>query len=106
MTNLTIRVDFDSGESLGPGKVRLLEAVVETGSIRKAADRCSMSFRQAWLLLHALDVMFTEPVTETVRGGAKGGGTRLTPLGELVVRNYRDAEQAAGNAARSPLAAL
>jgi molybdate transport system regulatory protein len=100
MTNLTIRLDFDSGESLGPGKVRLLEAVSETGSIRRAAKLCGMSFRQAWLLLQAVEEMFGTPLTETVRGGVRGGGTRLTPLGVRVASSYRKLEQAAAEAAK------
>jgi molybdate transport system regulatory protein len=106
MTNLTIRVDFDSGESLGPGKVRLLEAVAETGSIRKAARLCGMSFRQAWLLLKAVEDMFGVSLTETLRGGVRGGGTRLTPAGTLIVKGYRRLERAAEQAAKIEMAAL
>ncbi len=106
MASLTIRVDFDSGESLGPGKVRLLESVSETGSIRKAAKLCGMSFRQAWLLLQAVETMFGAPLTETVRGGIQGGGTRLTPAGVLIVRTYRRLEQAAELAAKPEVAAI
>ena len=58
MTRLTIRIDFDDGSALGPGKVRLLELVAETGSIRKAAAGMKMSYRKAWLLLKALEETF------------------------------------------------
>ena len=54
MTRLTIRIDFADGTALGPGKVRLLELVADTGSIRKAAVGMKMSYRKAWLLLKAL----------------------------------------------------
>ena len=40
MPRLMIRIDFDDGSALGPGKIRLLELVAETGSIRKAAAVC------------------------------------------------------------------
>ncbi len=36
MARLTLRIDLDTG-SVGPGKIRLLEQVAATGSIRKAA---------------------------------------------------------------------
>jgi molybdenum-dependent DNA-binding transcriptional regulator ModE len=34
---LTVRVDFGSGRALGPGKVRLLEAIGETARSRAPA---------------------------------------------------------------------
>lgn len=106
MTRLTIRVDFASGASIGPGKVQLLEAVEQTGSIRQAAASAGMSFRQAWLLLQAVEDLFGEPVIEAVRGGTRGGGAKLTPLGHQVVKHYRAVEQAATRAAGTDLAAL
>jgi len=58
MARLTIRIDFGNGMALGPGKVRLLELVGETGSIRKAAAGMKMSYRRAWLLLQSLAETF------------------------------------------------
>lgn len=106
MARLTIRVDFDSGDSLGPGKVSLLEAVARTGSIRKAAQETGMSFRQAWLLLKAIEEMVGRPVIATLRGGSHGGGARLTALGEVVVASYRRLEKGAAQGAREELLCL
>jgi molybdate transport system regulatory protein len=105
-TRLTIRIDFANGGALGPGKVRLLELVGETGSIRKAAAGMKMSYRRAWLLLKALGETFGEPLVATATGGKEGGGARLTALGNDVVRRYRALEKAAGRAAGSEVAAL
>src|SRR6185503_15064526 len=77
MTRLTVRLDFDDGSALGPGKVRLLELVEETGSIRKSAAAMKMSYRQAWLLLKALEETFGRPLVATVTGGRAGGGAKL-----------------------------
>lgn len=106
MTRLTIRIDFADGTALGPGKVRLLELVAQTGSIRKAAAGMKMSYRKAWLLLKALKDTFGEPLVETTTGGRAGGGARLTPLGRFVVARYRGLEAAAVRAGAAPLAAL
>jgi molybdate transport system regulatory protein len=106
MTRLTIRIDFDNGSALGPGKVRLLELVGETGSIRKAAAGMKMSYRRAWLLLKALDAAFGEPLVATVTGGKAGGGARLTPLGQHAVTAYRSLEKASARAGERHLAAL
>jgi molybdate transport system regulatory protein len=105
-TRLTIRIDFDSGAALGPGKVRLLELIGETGSIRKAAAGMKMSYRQGWLLLQALAEAFGEPLATTATGGRAGGGARLTPKGEAVVRRYRRLESAAARAVATDLGAL
>jgi molybdate transport system regulatory protein len=106
MTRLTIRVDFANGAALGPGKIRLLELVAETGSIRKAAAGMKMSYRQAWLLLKALKETFGEALVETATGGKAGGGARLTPLGRFVVKRYRTLEKVATKSATPSMVAL
>jgi molybdate transport system regulatory protein len=95
MAKLTIRIDFDDGSALGPGKVRLLELIADTGSIRKAAASMKMSYRKAWLLLQALEGTFGRPLVETATGGAQGGGASLTALGKTVVTRYRNLGQEA-----------
>jgi len=103
---LTLRLDLGAGRRLGHGKVRLLELVDETGSIRKAAGQMKMSYRRGWLLLKALDGTFGEALVETATGGRAGGGARLTLAGRLVVKQYRGVEKAATKAAARNLAAL
>jgi molybdate transport system regulatory protein len=95
MVRLTIRIDFDDGSALGPGKVRLLELIAEKGSIRKAAAGMKMSYRKAWLLLKALEETFGQPLVKTATGGARGGGASLTTLGKTVVTRYREIGQEA-----------
>lgn len=106
MARLTIRIDFSNGSALGPGKIRLLELVAETGSIRKAASQMKMSYRQAWLLLKALSDAFGEALVATATGGRSGGGARLTALGERVVSLYRSVEKRAEKAASGDISAL
>jgi molybdate transport system regulatory protein len=106
MTRLTIRIDFGNGMALGPGKVRLLELVDESGSIREAARKMRMSYRQAWLLLHSLAETFGDPLVETSTGGRAGGGARLTATGRLVVTSYRALERAAAKAGGHQMAVL
>lgn len=103
---LFIRVDFDGQGVLGPGKVRLMEAIAETGSITAAGRRLGMSYRRAWLLIDALNHLFRTPLVEAQRGGEKGGGAALTPLGEEVLARYRALERDALAAAAPHLAAL
>jgi molybdate transport system regulatory protein len=99
MVRLTIRVDFEPGHALGPGKVRLLEQIEETGSIRGAATALKMSYRRAWLLVQATEKTFGVPLITAATGGRKGGGAVLTEAGRKVVRLYRSMERKACTAA-------
>jgi molybdate transport system regulatory protein len=96
--SLHLRVDFGGERSLGPGKVRLLELVEETGSISAAGRTLKMSFGQAWMLIDELNHMFRRPLAVTQVGGNRGGGTKLTKAGAGVVQAYRDMEKRADRA--------
>jgi molybdate transport system regulatory protein len=91
-TRLTLRVDFGSGRSVGPGKVRLLEAIDSTGSISQAGRMLGMSYRRAWLLVDTMNHAFRAPLVEAAKGGAGGGGARVTELGLDVLARYRAME--------------
>ncbi len=101
---IQVRVDLGAGHRIGPGKVDLLEAIGETGSITAAGRRLGMSYRRAWLLVSALNQMFDEAVVETVAGGARGGGARLTPFGLRLVSAYRKLEKVTVDVADEQLA--
>ena len=106
MTRLTLRIDFGPENAIGPGKIRLLELLAETGSIAAAGRAMDMSYRRAWLLVDALNRTFREPVVATKLGGNGGGGAELTPFGEALVGRYRDMEMVAHAALRPHLDAL
>jgi molybdate transport system regulatory protein len=106
MTKLTLRIDFGPANSVGPGKVRLLELVRDTGSISAAGRAMDMSYRRAWLLVDALNKAFRDPVVTTKLGGKAGGGAALTLFGEELVGHYRDMELVAHAALRPHLIAL
>jgi molybdate transport system regulatory protein len=78
--------------AVGPGKVALLEAIAEHGSISAAARNLGMSYRRAWLLIDELNRALREPATHSGPGGASGGGSSLTPVGERIVALYRGIE--------------
>lgn len=99
MARLSLRIDLGPGHRLGPGKVRLLEAIAEHGSISAGARALGMSYRRAWTLVEAMNRGFGQPVVESQAGGRDGGGARLSSLGAEVVAQYRAVERAAGEAA-------
>ena len=100
---LTLRIDFGTNHALGPGKIRLLEAIRETGSISQAGRLLGMSYRRAWLLVDDMNNCFRDPVIAAQPGGAHGGGATLTPFGQQLVERYRAIESDAQAATRKHL---
>ena len=103
---LTVQVDFGANRALGPGKIRLLEAIGKTGSISRAGRALGMSYRRAWLLIDDMNRCFRVPVVMTQPGGVRGGGAELTPFGLQLIENYRAIEAQAAAAAMPRLQAL
>ncbi len=78
--------------AIGPGKIALLEAIAQTGSITSAAKLLGMSYRGAWLLVDETNRCLVRPAVEAAAGGHKGGGTVLTAAGAELIRRYRRLE--------------
>ena len=100
---LTLRVLGVRTPAMGPGKAELVARIGETGSISAAARAMGMSYRRAWQLVVALNHDFREPVISTAIGGTRGGGARVTPFGEQLVRRFRALESKASAAIASDL---
>lgn len=100
MIKARLRLRLMAGEdiAIGPGKADLLEAIAATGSISAAGRRLAMSYRRAWLLVETMNRCFRSPVVEAAKGGSRGGGARLTPLGAEVLARYRRMESKAERA--------
>ena len=103
---LRLRIVLREGAALGPGKIGLLEAIAETGSIRAAGSRFKMSYRRAWELVAELNGMFAAPLVIAEAGGRGGGGAALTPLGEKVAKGFRTMEAKAWAAVASDFRVL
>src|ERR1700731_3502992 len=100
---LTFGVDFGADRAIGPGKVLLLEAIRDTGSIWQAGRSLGMSYRRAWLLVDDMNRCFREAVVTAQPGGSQGGGAALTAFGEKVIQKYRTIETEATAAAKPQL---
>lgn len=68
------------------------------GSIAAAGRQMGMSYKRAWALVEAMNMTFSAPLVEAVKGGAGGGGARLTGLGGRVLAAYRGVEAVAARA--------
>ena len=91
---LKIKAQLLCGDELamGPGKADLLEAIDRDGSISAAGRALGMSYRRAWMLVDVMNRCWREPLVETMPGGGKLRGARLTPQGRLVLTAYRRLE--------------
>jgi molybdate transport system regulatory protein len=87
------RIDFAEHSSLGPGKILLLEAIRDSGSLSQGARNIHMSYRRAWLLVESLKQSFRQPVTLASKGGKEGGGMQVTEFGDAVIKSYRELER-------------
>ncbi|MGZ8288512.1 MAG: TOBE domain-containing protein [Telluria sp.] len=78
------------GENFGGlGRISLLAAIAECGSITHAARLVKMSYKAAWDAIDKMNNLAGEPLVERVSGGKGGGGTRLTRRGLQLVENFK-----------------
>jgi len=81
---------------VGSGGTNILQAVKAEMSISEAARKVGMSYRYVWNYLAKLEKTLGEPVVETFKGGRNGGGAKLTPLGESLLKEYKRIEEYIG----------
>jgi molybdate transport system regulatory protein len=104
--SLRIRILFGDEAMLGPGKADLLERIRDTGSIAAAGRSMAMSYKRAWMLVEEMNAAFRDPLVDSTRGGAKGGGARLTEAGAEVLGNYRKPEEIMAEAGAARIGVL
>lgn len=85
-----IWIEADNNVLLGEGRVRLLKAIEETGSLSKAAKRLQISYKKAWTLIDAVNKSSKKPVTVTSIGGKGGGGAVLTEYGKKLIVAFEE----------------
>mgnify|MGYP000259439207 CR=1 FL=1 len=83
-----IWIEADGDILLGEGRVSLLKAIDETGSLSKAAKSIGMSYKKAWSLIDAVNKRAEKPVTSSSIGGKGGGGAELTEYGKSLVETF------------------
>ncbi|MCF1710461.1 LysR family transcriptional regulator [Tabrizicola sp. J26] len=102
---LRLRLYFGSA-MLGPGKAELLERIRDSGSISAAGRAMGMSYKRAWMLVEEMNAAFAQPVVDSARGGAGGGGARLTETGTTVLAEFRALEAVTRSEGAGHIAAL
>lgn len=101
-----LRLLFGDLAMVGPGKVLLLEHIRDTGSISAAGRAMGMSYKRAWSLVEEMNAAFRDALVDSARGGAGGGGARVTEAGLAVIAAYRKLEASVHETGREALAEL
>ncbi len=89
---INLRVQLGKGSYFGPGKILLLEAIKNLGSISSAAKNIGMSYRKAWKLVCDINKLGNNKIVLTNTGGKGTGGAIITKKGEELIKIYREME--------------
>lgn len=76
----------------GHGRMGLLKAVAEQGSITHAAKAYGMSYKAAWDAIDTMNTLAGAPLVERVTGGRGGGSTRLTDRGQRLLARFEQVD--------------
>jgi len=99
---LKIQIACGNAMAMGPGKADLLEAIIAEGSISGAGRALGMSYRRAWLLVDEMNRCFDPILVETLKGGGRERGARVSATGLAVLEAYREMEREAAAIAERP----
>ena len=84
----SLRITAAGAELGGPGRIALLKAVAEQGSITQAAKAFGMSYKGAWDAIDAMNQAAGQALVETRTGGRGGGHAQLTEYGQRLASRY------------------
>lgn len=76
----------------GSGKALILQNIMETGSINKAAKKMNMSYRHAWSYIRSAEKRIAEPLLIKIKGGKNGGGAMLTDYAKDLLKRFAKLE--------------
>lgn len=72
----------------GRGRIELLAAIGQTGSITAGAKAVGLSYKAAWDAIDTMNNLAGEPLVVRTTGG-KGGGSVLTPRAQRLIESFR-----------------
>ncbi len=102
--HIKLWLEHDGKMLLGIGLAELLWCIGELGSLKKAAENFSMSYRAAWGRIKRAEEAFGFPLVESQ--GAKRDGYSLTHEGRKVVGDFLDWHKDVQNYAREKAKSL
>lgn len=88
-----IWVEDENGDVVfGSGRLRILKAIEEHGSILSAAKALGMSYRAVWGKITATEERMGQPLLMKRTGGTHGGGSALTPFAKTLLDRFQELE--------------
>jgi molybdate transport system regulatory protein len=85
LPKMNVWLEKDGEVVLSQWRVKLLEAIGETGSISAAAEKLGVPYRRAWEKVQEIEAGLGEKVVATAVGGLHGGGAHLTEAGRRAI---------------------
>lgn len=84
-----IWIEDNNGKVIfGPGRLKILEAVVHHGSIHAAAKELKMSYRAVWGKIKNTEERLGKLLLIRQIGGTSGGGSEITPLCNKLIEKF------------------
>ena len=91
-----IWVENDDGKLLvGEGRLKILHAILKTGSLSAAARELERSYRAVWGKVRATEDRLGVKLVEGVAGGARHGGAVLTDEAVEFIRRFEEFSETA-----------
>ncbi len=85
---LKVWLEIDGHPVIGEGRLAMLTAIDENGSIIEAARTLGISYRKIRGAISDMERSVGNSLVKTHRGGGHGGGASLTPHARELVENY------------------
>ncbi len=85
----------NNGKAFGKGPEELLRRVEATHSLNQAALQMGMSYSKAWRMIRAMEKRLGFALLERTVGGLDGGGSKITPEAQDLMRRYEQFEREA-----------
>ncbi len=91
--NLSVKskvwIENENGQVVfGAGRLHILQAVSQHGSIHAAAQELHMSYRAVWGKIRATEKRLGLDLLDRKTGGPRGGGSKLTPFATEIIERF------------------
>lgn len=88
-TRSKIWIEDDEGNVVfGLGRFRMLHAIKEHGSLLAASKALNMGYKAIWSRVKSTEERLGAALLVKKTGGARGGGSELTPLAECLLEEF------------------
>lgn len=83
------RLTKNGKKVFGEGPCLLLETIDRLGSLSKACEELNMSYSKGWAIINNAEKQLNIKLLHSTIGGIDGGGSKLTPDANKIIKAYR-----------------